>query len=448
MCGLAGVAGWMSVKEEKVFTNLLILDTLRGEHSTGIASVLSNGEVPIAKELGVPWNLFGTEEYKDAMKYLSRALIGHNRFATVGGISKETAHPFQFKHITGVHNGTLRSKYKLADAHQFKVDSENLYHHMEKEGLDDLMSDLNGAWSLVWWDSRTEELNFLRNKERPMWMAFSLDLKTMFWASEPWMLEVACERNGVKINKPVPTGVDSHYRYHISNIGVISKPKVKHTPSRFVEPVFTNGGWKGQHHLPGHHFGQQHSVGTNGNNILRLKPKNVVAVSTPPSAGLSLSPDKVAAYAGTKDICLEVIGNSVDTNGGRYVNLMDGMVPNYPIRLYVNKKDRQHFPIGSNILAAIGGWFTKKGDGSFFKVSPDSYKVIEEADPDLLYDDGEGRVLNKKDWEAKFPRCEWCFDVLYAEDHGNRLTNAGGCVCGKCATITDVRAEFQLKAVY
>jgi predicted glutamine amidotransferase len=447
MCGLVGVAGWMSAKEEKVFSNLLILDTLRGDHSTGMASVLSNGEVQVAKELGNPWNLFSSKDYKDTMKYLSRVLIGHNRFATVGGISKETAHPFQFEHITGVHNGTLRNRHKLLDSHKFRVDSENLYHHIEQKGLNDLMENLDGAYALVWWDKRTNELNFLRNKERPMWVAFSQDLKTMFWASEPWMITAACDRNGVKIHNPVETGIDSYYRYHIDNLGVISKPKVKHTPTRFVAPVFTQGGWKRQNHPSIHNYGHQLSVGNGTSNVLHLKKKDTI-VSTPAVNTPNISPDKVAAYTGTKYTELEVLGNNVDSNGGRYVSLMDGLYPSYPIRLYVNKKDRNHFPIGSQILATIGGFFTKKGEGGFFKVSPDSYKVIEEIDPNLLYDDGEGRLMNKKDWEDKFQRCEWCFDALYAEDHGNRLTNAGGCVCGKCATITEVRAEFQLKAVY
>ena len=447
MCGLVGVAGWIGVKEEKVFKNMLILDSLRGDDSTGIASVLSNNEVEVAKELGDPWNLFASPDYTKLFKYLSRCLIGHNRYATVGGVSRDTAHPFQFKHITGVHNGTLKSKYRLRDGHKFKVDSEALYNHMEEKGIDDLMENMEGAYSLVWWDKRTENLNFLRNKERPMWMTFSKDNKTLFWASEPWMITAACERNGIAIHKPIPSGEDSYYQYPIDNLGVIGKPRVRQCTSKVKSVFFQNGGWTTPNQTPAnHHFGHR-STGSGISNVHAFKRKETI-VATETTTNPQISIDKIKSYSGSKGVLLEVLSNNVDMHGGRYLGLMDGNFPRYPIRLYLNKRDRQHFPIGSNIVARIGAWFTKKGEGSFFKVSPKSYVFVEEADPNCLYDDGEGHMLNKKDWEGKYPLCEWCFDPLFAEDHGNRLTNAGGCVCGKCAMITDVRAEFNLKPVY
>lgn len=39
MCGLVGVAGEITMASEKVLRTLLILDSLRGEDSTGIASI-------------------------------------------------------------------------------------------------------------------------------------------------------------------------------------------------------------------------------------------------------------------------------------------------------------------------------------------------------------------------------------------------------------------------
>ena len=38
-----------------------------------------------------------------------RAIIGHNRSATIGNITKDNAHPFRKGDLVGVHNGTIHS---------------------------------------------------------------------------------------------------------------------------------------------------------------------------------------------------------------------------------------------------------------------------------------------------------------------------------------------------
>ena len=226
MCGLIGVAGDITIKLERTMRTLLILDSLRGDDSTGIAAVPRIGETIVAKELGGPFDLFDSKKFKSALTKSNRAIIGHNRFATSGGVSKSTAHPFDFDTLVGVHNGTLRNKWKLEDAKDFTVDSENLFHHIEKKGLRDALDTVDGAYALVWWDKLNDTLNFLRNKERPMWIAATKDGKALVWASEKWMMEVACSREGVDLAEIHSTTHDMHYSLYIPPSGEISKPKI------------------------------------------------------------------------------------------------------------------------------------------------------------------------------------------------------------------------------
>ena len=64
-----------------------------------------------------------------------KALIGHNRKATVGSVNNATAHPFVVgDSFAMVHNGTLRNHKALADT---VVDSEALAIHLSKVLVED-----------------------------------------------------------------------------------------------------------------------------------------------------------------------------------------------------------------------------------------------------------------------------------------------------------------------
>ena len=89
MCGLVGVAGNIFTTDRKAFRNLLVLDTLRGDHSTGTATVSAGGKIEVAKGVGHPYNLF--DAFKDIFdkdgipkSSVSKVIMGHNRYATMG----------------------------------------------------------------------------------------------------------------------------------------------------------------------------------------------------------------------------------------------------------------------------------------------------------------------------------------------------------------------------
>jgi hypothetical protein len=201
MCGLVGFVGKIGYKEEQAFKLMLKLDVIRGEDSTGVASVNATGKIKMAKKAALPWELFETDEYKKAVdQNQSLCLIGHNRAATKGVINDNNAHPFEFDNVVGAHNGTLRGQSLLEDYKNFDVDSENIYHHMSIHGAEHTLHRLNGAFALAFYDKKEDYLGLVRNNERPLYFCFCNDGDTVGWASEPWILAVALSKNGIKYN--------------------------------------------------------------------------------------------------------------------------------------------------------------------------------------------------------------------------------------------------------
>lgn len=207
MCGIIGMAGNLSLATNKMFRDMLIFDTVRGMDSTGVLAVpYQPKDYWVEKQVGTPESLFAFAEAKHIddrgmITGFKRILLGHNRAATRGSITAENAHPFDFERLVGVHNGSLWDTSELTGDKKFDVDSQMLYHHINDKGIEDAWKNFQGPAALVWWDKEDDVIRMVRNQDRPLFLMKSKREDIVFWASEPWMIKVAAERNNVDLFK-------------------------------------------------------------------------------------------------------------------------------------------------------------------------------------------------------------------------------------------------------
>jgi hypothetical protein len=202
MCGLSGIAGDLYTRDLDAFKTLLFLGQLRGMHSTGIAAIFGGKKNPFLRLLKNTWNaqeLLDLKAAGDVISTQAKVIIGHNRSATIGDITKANAHPFQFNgEFAGAHNGTLHSIHTLDKYQELDTDSEVSLYNIYKHGPEKVIPKLRGAFAFVWVDLRSQTLNFIRNAERPLHYAFDVDQRRLFWGSEQLMMCFALERSHIK----------------------------------------------------------------------------------------------------------------------------------------------------------------------------------------------------------------------------------------------------------
>jgi hypothetical protein len=251
MCGIVGFItaeeGIGAVERKRWFLNALRAGVVRGDDGTGAFLVghKQDGAADWCK-MGTPPEPFlatklALERFgasNDFDKY--RAVIGHNRSATIGSVSTANAHPFQEGPITLVHNGTLNTthslptpKSKLKDA---DVDSHMITHNLATHSVAEVVRELDGAYALVWHDARDQSVNIIRNDKRPLHLLPLKFHKTILMASEAEMLWWLTERSsftpGGEIYYPEPG-------YHL-----------KFTPDGGIKPSVTKltmHSWRGFH---------------------------------------------------------------------------------------------------------------------------------------------------------------------------------------------------------
>lgn len=252
MCGIVGVItkaqNGFTNKEISTFKQLLYVDALRGEDSTGVVAFYNNGVIDVAKECTEATVFMYNTEFEAIIKESwshAKALMGHNRKKTIGSIKDETAHPFIIDdRYVFMHNGTLNSWKHLADT---EVDSEALGRVLTKCDGDVAkiakeLERVSGAYATAWVDQVKEELYLLRNKERPLF--YAVCDTGIVYASEAGFIMALASRNGIKIEKLEEVAVDTLHRFDLSKFGCDLKKEsfeIKKAPPSFTGGTLVNG---------------------------------------------------------------------------------------------------------------------------------------------------------------------------------------------------------------
>ena len=458
MCGIVGIAGEITTDLKKVFMQMLIVDQLRGDHSTGVLSVKNtDNQTKITKVLGGPHNLDDSKSFNDQWTDYNKVLLGHNRYATSGKVTTRNSHPFDFDNVVGVHNGSLRNYTRLQGYGKYNVDSEVLYESINNIGLADSLAKVTGAYALVYWDKLTDQMVFIRNGERTLFLAFTDNHKSLLWASEAWMIEAICARNNVKTQEIWMLKPDTEFRVTVPTIKeelkeVFVKQDVKGgtevvatTVVPFCQSTQSSTATTGGSTNSGT-AGNVQSVNDIGKTITETTTTAQETVETHESP---ISTKTVEFYCGMK---------GCDSFGAKFVHMYrHGDTRRY--RLYLKRADYGQFDAGDIVESSVTG-MKVEGTEIVYKLSNvgamnmtklrairsnSSEKKVEVIEVDggedlseqtedtgEMFANEQGKYMTKGDFLKKYQFCSYCTGNIEPEN-GYRFIK-GEILCDPCSS--------------
>lgn len=252
MCGIFGLAGKLGVAaHDKFLKDACQVGSLRGAHATGIIHAFYDVKNPDkvlcnTHKKAVPgWEYVHEKEAKILTTCSNTlAIIGHNRYATGGGMDDEHAHPFHRGPVSLVHNGVIDNWRELLQRAQIQpyknnitVDSDSIAALLAStDDAKEILEQIDGAFAFVWHDERDHSINFARNSERPMHF---LGGPEMFaFGSELGMLQWLAARNDVKVSTASELSVGAHVKFVHAGNG-----KLTYTTEKFSAKARSRTAW-------------------------------------------------------------------------------------------------------------------------------------------------------------------------------------------------------------
>lgn len=396
---------------------MFIMDSVRGMDSCGLTLVSqTGGVVDTHKEAVLPHTFVKDRRYKNLMGYASKVIIGHNRWATAGVINSKNAHPFTVGNITGQHNGTLLGQYLLPDSSLFEVDSENIIHSIDKLGITETWKLVDGAAALMWWDDEAETFNMLRNDERELYFCYSKDLKTMYAASEEFMLKAALVRNKLPHHDIEKLPTDTLYSFKVNSKAKIPQDYVKCT-TRKLTPL----------PLGSSHYYNSYGKWWDARDVDYSSGNTSAMYESKPMIG-----DKIDF----------MVSSIVTTSTGEIYKVKDNdSLESYVIETYKKPLDLK---IGDCRTSRISYFYSGDGFLSSHDVAEDS-KYIMEVD-DIEFDEPQ-YPANCSDYDGVDTPvyrtdCSWCSSPIQKGDDVV-ITEEGEIFCETCASSSDTDEYMQ-----
>jgi hypothetical protein len=378
------MAGNLNFNKEQVIKTLLVLSSLRGTDNTGVGVISKNYELKTAKVVGNVFDLLDTHSFNKAFYGNNSVVIGHSRFGTVGGNVKSATHPFDLGDIVGAHNGTINNKPSIPNHTLFTTDSEALLEDIRVRGAKEAIGNVGGAWALTWFDFRDGTLNFLRNKERELYIA-SDNQGVVYWASEKWMLSVALSRHKIEIGEIELIPENIHMKIGVEKNGELKEESADEVQGKtFVHTVVTTN-----------------IVSTN---VVPLKPPN-------------------------EKVSILILGKRIDKRECSYYRCTDKSSGAMNLRLYTYASDDYENPNIKEMFCKLSHPITDNKSGEIYrKVIRSSIEIVMNS---KTYKDHKGKDVTEEEWMSRYPSCGWCMDPIDPQDD-NKLTTEGEVICHHC----------------
>ena len=263
MCGIFGAIAankrvGLLLPSEKFIRQSIIAGTLRGLDGTGLVTVTDKDATywrksaqtgpEFVKEMG---NISSLKSGLEGDPYI---MYGHNRAATVGTVSDDTAHPFEAPNVVGIHNGTLSYGWKrrLNAKKSIEVDSEALMRCISHRGPMYALPKAEGAMAIVWTNTKTNQTYMFRNSERPVSYCHSVS-GNLYWASEAGMLEWLLDRGDIAIDKDGIKDLPIDTIFNITTGQLVSEGTVTGTGTPRTNHSTTYANYSGTYGSSGHY---------------------------------------------------------------------------------------------------------------------------------------------------------------------------------------------------